>query len=213
MRAILIGGAYPRTLLTAIIQRIAAESGRVTARRVAMCKAVVNREIRLRRSLRVDVEAEQQSDQEFRQEVIPVALDRNNLNQAYRLGRLFALLERLQELALPGLNATIRDRSFAGASSTPAHVFPLLIKTSQHHAATARKDPSTRKLAYWLENQIGEVWSGLDPNMPRALRIDDQARFAAGYYHQRFWSADNAGARNLAAAADVVELDGENDKE
>jgi CRISPR-associated protein Csd1 len=173
----------------------------VTAKRVAVCKAIINRETRLRRSL----QAEQWLGQELGQEVIPVALDRSNPNQAYRLGRLFALLERLQELALPNLNATIRDRSFAGASTTPARVFPLLIKASQHHTATARKDPSTRKLAYWLEKQIGGVWSGLEPNMPRALRIDDQARFAAGYYHQRFSSADSAGAKNLAAEATAAE--------
>ena len=131
MRAILTGARYPRTLLNGVVQRVRAEGGRITGKRVAICKAIINRDIRLSAQHKIDSDSEIPT----RQETIPVALDRDNTNAAYKLGRLFALLEKLQELALPQLNATIRDRSFAGASTTPARVFPLLIKTSQHHAS------------------------------------------------------------------------------
>ncbi|MBB5045409.1 CRISPR-associated protein Csd1 [Rhodopseudomonas rhenobacensis] len=209
MRAVLTGARYPRTLLSAIIRRVRAEGGRVTGKRVAICKAIINREIRLS-TRRKGVRDSQITP---RQETIPVALDRENPNTAYRLGRLFALLERLQELALPNLNATIRDRSFAAASTTPLRVFPQLIKTSQHHASAARKDIASRKLSFWLENQIGDVWSGLSPDLPRTLRLDDQARFHAGYYHQRFAKSDKAGENNLATVSNHDSGSEESDKE
>jgi len=62
-----------------------------------------------------------------------VSLDKNNLNPGYRLGRLFAVLEKIQEEVLPGLNATIRDRCYAAASGTPVSVFSNLMRLKNHH--------------------------------------------------------------------------------
>ena len=64
-----------------------------------------------------------------------MSLDLANTNIGYRLGRLFAALEKTQEDANPGLNATIRDRFYGAASSTPVAVFPTLLKLSKHHLA------------------------------------------------------------------------------
>src|SRR5208337_5542766 len=77
-----------------------------------------------------------------------VSLNRDDLNPAYRLGRLFAVLEKSQEAALDGVNATIRDRFYGSASATPAAVFPILIRNGMHHLAGLR----TGRGARWVKN-------------------------------------------------------------
>jgi CRISPR-associated protein Csd1 len=163
-RAILTGVRYPRTLLSAVINRIRADK-EVNAARAGLCKAIINRDHDM--------------------EVIPVALDPQNPNPAYRLGRLFALIEGAQKAALPKLNATVKDRFFGAACATPARVFPLLHKNAMNHIAAVRKERGGG-LAHWLEAEIGQIWSGLSDDLPRALRLEEQGRFIAGYYHQRF---------------------------
>jgi CRISPR-associated protein Csd1 len=115
-------------------------------------------------------------------------LDPDNLNTAYRLGRLFAVLEKIQEEASPGLNATIRDRYYGAASSSPATVFPMLLKLKNHHVS--KLDERARKMLYRAfqdnkpDNYIGLILEGVS-NIPSHLALPDQGRFALGYYHQR----------------------------
>ncbi len=182
-RAILTGGRYPRTLLTAVIGRIRADK-EVNAVRAGLCKAIINRD--------------------HDEEVIPVALDPHNLNPAYRLGRLFALIEGAQKAALPSLNATVKDRFFGAACATPARVFPLLHKNAMNHIAAVRKERGGG-LAHWLEAEIGQIWSGLSDELPRALRLEEQGRFIAGYYHQRFAKAAGAPKDAQAILASDIE--------
>ena len=179
MRAVLNGKPLPRTLLSAIIRRVRAD-GDVSGRRAAICKAVINRTLAKKFSNHTHSE----------KEVIPVSLDPDNLNPAYRLGRLFAVLERTQSAALgKKLSATIKDRYFAAASATPARIFPLLIKNATHHLARLKKGENSKQ-GHWLEKEMGKIWLGLDANMPRTLALEDQGRFIAGYYHQRYTKAD-----------------------
>ena len=121
-----------------------------------------------------------------------MSLDRDNPNPAYRLGRLFAVLEGIQQAALPGLNATIRDRYFAAASATPARIFPQLSKNATHHLSLMRKGDSGG-LAHWLDREMGDIWDGLEGDLPRSLNLEDQGRFVAGYYHQRWTKKNNKG--------------------
>ena len=112
-------------------------------------------------------------------------LDPANINPGYRLGRLFATLERIQEDAAGGpgkLNATIRDRYYGAASSTPAAVFSTLLRLSKHHLGKL-----STGLAISRERLIGEIMDGFDASSfpPRILPLPDQARFALGYYQQR----------------------------
>lgn len=109
-----------------------------------------------------------------------MSLDITNNNTGYRLGRLFAVLEKAQEEANPGLNATIRDRFYGAASSTPVAVFALLMKLKNHHIAKLEN----RGRAINLEKLIGEIMSGIS-EFPAQLSLPDQGRFAVGYYHQR----------------------------
>ena len=106
-------------------------------------------------------------------------LDLDNTNAAYRLGRLFAVLEKIQEEASPGLNATIRDRYYGAASSTPVAVFTTLLRLKNAHL---KKLPAGRSVGF--EKLLGEVLSAVT-DFPAHLALADQGRFALGYYHQR----------------------------
>jgi len=163
MRAILEGLPYPVRLLNLAVVRCRAEQ-KVTYARAAAIKACLNRFIRSRNT----------EEKEF----LPM-LDPSNVNAAYRLGRLFATLEKIQEEASPGLNATIRDRYYGAASSTPVSVFTTLLRLKNHHIA--KLSPGR---AVQMERLFGEILGGLD-DFPRNLPLPEQGRFALGYYHQR----------------------------
>ena len=112
-----------------------------------------------------------------------MSLDTTNTTPGYLLGRLFAVLERTQERASPGINATIRDRFYGAASSTPVIAFPQLMKLKNFHIAKLENKGE----AVNLEKLIGEIISKLEAGVafPSHLNIQDQGRFAVGYYHQR----------------------------
>ncbi|RUQ76130.1 type I-C CRISPR-associated protein Cas8c/Csd1 [Azospirillum doebereinerae] len=169
MRAILTGGRYPRSLLAAVITRIRA-GDEITGAKAALCKACLTRDSRLGSK---------------KEEELPVSLNRDEANAGYRLGRLFAVLENTQRAALGKVNASIRDRYFGAASATPASVFPMLLRNSTHHLAVLRKGDKAR-LGGWLEGEMAQILGGIGTLFPRSLRIEDQGRFAIGYYHQRY---------------------------
>ena len=164
MKAILTGTPYPHTLLAAVLRRCRAEQ-EITYPRAALLKAVLARAARFYH----------QSEQE-----VGMALDASNSNIGYRLGRLFATLEKIQEEANPGINATIRERFYGAASSTPVAAFPHLMKLKNHHLAKL----DNRGRAVNLEKIIGEIMNGII-DFPTHLSLQDQGRFAVGYYHQR----------------------------
>ncbi len=167
MRSILEDLPYPQTLLGAAIRRIKAEQY-VSYPRAAIIKACLNRAMR------------QESTQK---EEITVSLDVGNKNEGYLLGRLFAVLEQTQKEALgKNINATIRDRYYGSASSSPVTVFPTLLKLSKHHLSKIEN----KGRAYNLEKLIGSIMEGVPAKGFRAhLELQDQGRFAIGYYHQR----------------------------
>ena len=167
MRAILEGLPYPAPLLNLAIQRCRAEQ-KPTYARAAAIKASLNRLIRRANPTASSPEKEFQT-----------MLDPTNANPAYRLGRLFATLEKIQEEASPGLNATIRDRYYSAASSTPVAVFTTLLRLKNHHLGKLSKGRAVQ-----MERLIGEIMGELN-NFPRILALPDQGRFALGYYHQR----------------------------
>ena len=176
VRSILAGLPYPQTLLAAAVRRIRAEQSKkdtkgrsvqnVTYARAALIKACINRTTRYATPT---IEKE-----------LKMSLDEANTNVGYRLGRLFAVLEKIQEEANPGINATIRDRFYGAASSTPVTVFSTLLKLKNHHISKL----DNRGRAVNLEKRIGEIMEGIG-DFPAQLRIENQGRFAIGYYHQR----------------------------
>lgn len=167
MRAILEGLPYPASLLNLGVQRCRAEQ-KPTYARAATIKASLNRLIRRTNPKSPSPEKEFQ-----------IMLDPTNIHPAYRLGRLFATLEKMQEEASPNLNATIRDRYYGAASSTPVAVFTTLLRLHNHHLGKLSKGRAVQ-----MERLVGEIMGGLD-DFPRILTLPDQGRFALGYYHQR----------------------------
>jgi CRISPR-associated protein Csd1 len=112
-----------------------------------------------------------------KREEISVGLDRECANTGYRLGRLLAVLERLQGQANRNLNKTIVDRYYGAASTRPVTVFPSLIHLAQHHAGKAGG-------AGFFQKEIGQVLDAV-PAFPTHLSLEEQGMFALGYYHQR----------------------------
>ena len=108
-----------------------------------------------------------------------MSLNPDSTNIPYTLGRLFSVLEAVQSAANPGINATIKDRYFNAASSTPGHIFPILLNLSQKHL---RKLSGGQRVYY--EKQITELTGILSEAFPARLNLPQQGAFQLGYYHQ-----------------------------
>lgn len=157
LRAVLTGCRYPESLLAAVIRRIRAD------RDINYVRACIVKGCLIRNHGKE----------------IPMSLDVEKPESAYRLGRLFAALEKTQEDALGSVNASVRDRFYSSASATPGTVFPRLLRTYQHHLG---KLEGGFKVA--REKLVQEI---LDPltGFPAHMGLADQGLFALGYYHQR----------------------------
>ncbi len=115
---------------------------------------------------------------------IQMAVNENCTNIAYVLGRLFSVLENVQEKANPGINATIKDRYFNGACATPAVVFPTLLKLSNAHLAKLEAGQ-----AVYFNKKLGALMEKIPmPNMgvpfPARLSLEEQGAFVLGYYQE-----------------------------
>jgi len=163
-RAILTGAPYPQNLLSVVLERIRAEHT-VTYFRAALLKAY------LLRNKRKEVQ---------------VSLDLNRTDRPYLLGRLFAVLEKAQEEAIPNANATIKDRYLASAAATPGQVFHMLLKNSANHIAKLKKDADEKKKrrAFFFDILTQEIISGFS-DYPKTMKAEEQGLFMIGYYHQR----------------------------
>lgn len=159
--SILSGGKYPVSLLEKAVCRVKTDKS-VNYVRAGIIKAYLNRYIRHYKN----------------EEEIKMALDKENTNQAYLCGRLFAVLERIQQNASGGgLNRTIKDSYFSSACAKPSAVFPKLLKLAQYHL---NKDEYAKK----NNMLIGEITDKLCEEFPQTLPLNEQGRFIIGYYQQ-----------------------------
>jgi len=173
IRSILTGAPYPEGVYAAIINRIRHDtdeekrSVKINYIRAAYIKAHLIRKYR-------------RQDNNPYLEALQMSLNESYTHPAYVLGRLFAVLERAQKAALgQNINATIKDRYFTSACASPASVFPILLRLSQHHLNKA-------EYGGYLERQIQDLLGMLEAKpFPTRLTLDEQGIFILGYYHQR----------------------------
>ncbi|MCM1566920.1 MAG: type I-C CRISPR-associated protein Cas8c/Csd1 [Dehalobacter sp.] len=162
LKAIITDTPYPAGLYNAIMLRIKAEKD-ISYYKVSIIKAYLSR-----------------NTKKF-EEVLTMALNEQSENSAYILGRLFAVLEKAQQDANPGINTTIKDRYFTSACATPASVFPVLLRLSQHHISKA-------DYGYASDKRIADILDKLamEKNpFPANLSLEEQGVFILGYYHQK----------------------------
>lgn len=165
--SILTGYKYPATLYNNIMIRIKAErdvSIERDAIRTSTIKAFLIRNY-----------------PEYKEE-LTVKLNFECTDQAYILGRLFSLLEDIQSVANPTINATIKDRYFTSASSTPAVVFPMLIDLAQKHLKKIKIDKPG--MCITKQRELTELISMLDEELPSRMTMQEKGVFQIGYYHQ-----------------------------
>lgn len=164
LRAVLSGGNYPISLLNNAMLRIRSER-EVTHGRAAIIKAFYLKN--------------KTKDCGKEDGVLEEQLNENCTNVPYVLGRMFAVLEHLQQTANPGINATIKDKYFNAAASTPAQIFPVLLNLAQKHL---RKVNEGQKV--YFDKQIGELAVIVGEEYPMRLNLAKQGAFQLGYYCQ-----------------------------
>ena len=160
------GTPLPRQILQQALRRCQAESS-VPRHRAALIKLALFR-------------LTPQSTEDYM-----AGIDHENTEPGYLCGRLFAAIERTQMTANPNINATIVDRYYGTASTAPGAVFPMLLKNTKHHLSKIRREKA--RAYYAIEKEIEDI-TGKIAVFPKTLSLEDQGRFALGYYHQK---ADN----------------------
>lgn len=168
MRSILADAPYPEALYSNVLLRVRAtqddddrRTRKVTRGRVAIIKAYLIKNLN--------------------KEAVTVSLDETKRDTPYMLGRLFSVLERVQEEANPGIKTTIKNRYFDSANAMPSVVFPVIMKLGQNHLNKIAGD--RKGLAVFYEKQIQELCNGIQ-GFPKRLSLSEQGDFILGYYHQ-----------------------------
>ncbi len=173
---------YPTEVFSQMISRFKTDHstkpiiGTLTNTRVAFIKAYLVRKNR----------------KENKKEDIKMSLNIENKDEAYLLGRLFAVMEKVQEDAIKGANTTIKDRYFASACSTPSCVFPTLLMGYQNHISKLDKAKGR------YEPIVQEIIDKLSEKMPKQLDLENQGKFIIGYYQQRtsLWTKKSTDEKN-----------------
>jgi len=164
--------------------------------RTAIIKAYLNRKWR----------------KESKHEEVMEAMNPNCTDKGYLLGQLMAVLEKLQQKALgDGVNATIVDRCFSGASTSPKSVFGSLLRNARHHARKAKDNSENIGAVFNLEKLIDQLCSQFDVclqdttnpktvygnGFPPTLSLDEQGLFVLGYHQMRKWLWINREERDV----------------
>lgn len=168
LKSILEGKPYPETLYQTCIRRLLSETDnqdkrnrKITKTRVSILKAYLNRNVNNTNNKKIEA-----------------MLDKDNTNPGYLCGRLFAVIDRIQEIV--NKQNTIRNRYMNAASSTPVTVFPTILNLSNHHAEKLKVSKK------FFDDLKGEIISKIKADgFLSQLDLQDQGRFFIGYYHQR----------------------------
>lgn len=177
-RAVLQDTKYPASAFQNILLRIfadqdkAAEGGRPAIEKISHTKAAFIKAYLLKNS------------KEHWEEKLQMALNENCNDVSYVLGRMFSLLENIQQGANPGINTTIKERYFNSACATPASVFPILLKLANTHLSKldGGKAVYFKKKMGALMDKIMMPDEGIP--FPARLTLEEQGAFILGYYQE-----------------------------
>ena len=161
LRAILSGSRYPANLYSNTIIRIRSEQGKVTWGRASIIKAYLMK------------------NYNWKEGRVYVKVNEESTSTAYILGQIFAVLEAIQKGANPNINATIRDRYFNSACTTPSTVFPIIMRLKNSHI---RKIDNAGIRIYY-EEMLTKLMGKIN-EFPHRLTLEEQGHFMLGYYHQ-----------------------------
>ena len=170
LRSILAGTKYPEALYQNTLLRAKADQDNPDKNitKISRIKAAIIKAYLMRN----------------KKEVVTVALNEDSKKVPYVLGRLYAVLENLQEVANPGINSTIKDRYFNAACASPGVTFPLLTKLANTHL---KKISTQTGNVIYFEKLIGGLMNKLEMDkqaFPARLSLPEQGDFILGYYHQ-----------------------------
>lgn len=159
LKSIILGNQYPSSLHNCMIKRIKA-GDRISYIKAAVIKAYLTRK------------------NKFKEETV-MSLNEKSEDLGYLSGRLFAVLEKLQQESIKNVNTTIKDKYFATCSTNPTIIFGTLLKLAQHHLS---KLDDAQQIFY--DKKITAIVEKIE-NMPKRLSMDEQGVFILGYYHQK----------------------------
>jgi len=178
IRCALHGDRLTEDLLMKLIRRNRVDEQKITYPRAVLLKLIFSSNLK-RRDMMTNMEQLNPNPN----------LEGNDL-AAYSCGRLLAVLEAIQRSAIGPVNASLTDRYYGSASSTPSVAFPPLLRGARAHFSKLRKTtPGTCKA---LEERVEEITLRL-PTFPKTLNLQQQGLFGLGYYHQR--AGDRAAAK------------------
>lgn len=178
LTAALTGGPVPESLLVLCLRRLNAEGSEAfRANRMGLIKLIL-----IRRGISV-------SEQ----------LDPDERHPAYVYGRLLAVFEQIQYAALGDVNANVVDKFYGTLSGAPAMVFSRLQDNARNHLRKIRGEKPGQ--AVNLEKRLMEVCDllGAAPP-PKQFSLQDQGRFALGYYHEKAKGFQESAERRAAKA-------------
>ena len=122
-----------------------------------------------------------------------MSLDPDCKIPAYLLGRLMAVMERAQYVAMKPseasekwTGASIVDKAYGAASATPATIMCRLLRGVRHHLSKVKKEKPG--LARWYEDLLNEICNNFaapETAFPSSLSLQEQGLFSLGYYQQR----------------------------
>lgn len=163
MNSILQNTQYPESLYSSVLLRIRTDPDSFDSSKAAILKAYL-----IKNKKKGEIE---------------MSLNEANNSQSYVLGRLFSVLESLQNKASGGdLNSTIKDKYFASAAATPGRIFPLLLHNSANHFKKIKQNEAS---TIFYDKQIGQLIDRLEGAFPNTLSLEEQGEFYIGYYQER----------------------------
>lgn len=188
--AILTGAPYPISLYITMLMRIRSEAG-IVPKKAASAKKETQGKKKGEKTESSETDGidhirvgyvKAVLSRNFKRDDVTMSLNLKSTNKAYTIGRLFAVLEKLQYEA--NNDSTIRSRYFASASTNPKLVFPSLLNLAQHHIAKVDSEKDGYASKYY-DADISKLLWNLDNEFPATLNLEEQGLFILGYYHQR----------------------------